>query len=292
MGAGTLIYVAYLSLMWVFGWVALKVPRSWEVDIGRNASQSILSEKRVCGNRKLNAFMGRMSRRLQKAVKNKPYVFRFKVIDEKKVNAFALPGGYVFVHQGLIAKAESGEEVAGVLAHEMQHVLQRHGMKRIVRHLGVYIVLRMIFGDVAGFVDLAAQGAAKLGNLKYDRSQEDEADMKGCKLLYRAGIDPRGLPKFFDRLAEKEKNMSEAERSLLPLLSTHPPSKERKKRLMRYIKKRGLPEKMRPLTGFAEIKDKCDPMSLTDPDKDPPGMAEGGQGEAGDAPKKGAGEPR
>ncbi len=272
LGSVTVLYLTYLGFMWFLEWAALRVPASWEIELGRSASKSFLSQHRICGDRDLNLFVDEMSRRLQEGLDEKPYEFRIKVLHNEQVNAFALPGGYVFVFSGLIQKAESGEEVAGVLAHEMQHVVQRHSIKRIVRSLGLVVLLRMMFGDVGGFVDLAAESAAKLGSLKYDREQEHEADMEAVKQLYRAGLDPRGLPRFFERLAEIEAKMSSVEKTLLPLLSTHPPSKERQRRLKGYIKKRGLPENMRLLEGFDEVKDRCGPIRMSDPDADPPGM--------------------
>jgi predicted Zn-dependent protease len=270
--AGSIVYGVYLGFLWFLGWTATQVPRSWEVELGRSAASDILSKAEVCTDPRLNRYMGKMADRLEKAIDEKPYDFRFKVVDRKSVNAFALPGGYVFVHSGLLRKAESGSEVAGVLAHEMQHVLKRHGMRRVVRKLGFWFALQLIFGNAGGLGDLLAQGAVKLGSLKYDRGQEDEADMEGVKQLYRAGMDPRGLPRFFKRLAKREEKRSSTEKALLPLLSSHPPSSYRQKRIMGYIKKRGLPENLRELKGYAEVKDLCEPKSFNKPDVDPPGM--------------------
>lgn len=267
--AGTMIYGAYLGFVWFLGWTATQIPRSWEVQIGRSAASDILSKARVCADPRLNRFIAKMAKRLEKGMKKKPYDFHFKVLDRKPVNAFALPGGYVFIHRGLLKKAESGSEVAGVLAHEIQHVLKRHGMRRVVRSLGFMLAVRIIFGDVGGFSDLVARGAVQLGSLKYDREQEDEADMEGVKLMYRAGIDPRGLPRFFSRLAKKEAKMSDTEKTLLPILSTHPPSAERRKRILRYIEKRGLPDKIKRFDTFKEVKNLCTPMQINDPDKMP-----------------------
>ena len=83
-------------------------------------------------------------------IPNNPYKFEVTVVKSDVVNAFALPGGYVVVFTGLMKKAETGEEVAGVLGHELNHVLQRHGMERIVKNLGLIAVVSIILGDQQG----------------------------------------------------------------------------------------------------------------------------------------------
>jgi predicted Zn-dependent protease len=135
-------------------------------------------------------------------------------VDSQEVNAFALPGGFVTVNMGLLRAAESGEEIAAVIAHEIQHVERRHGTRRILRELGGTMVLWAVFGgtDIQAPAFLLGQAIG----MKYDRDQETESDTLGLELLKKADVDPRGMASFFERLA--------AESPLNPpeLLSTHP----------------------------------------------------------------------
>jgi len=142
------------------------------------------------------------------------------------VNAFALPGGSVVVFTGLIKEAKSPEEVAGVLGHEINHVLQRHGMERIVKTLGVMAIAAIVFGDQQGLIGLARQLGIEIITLKYNRDQETEADLTGLRLLHKAKVDPAGMIAFFERLAQSEKETQRVE-----LLSTHPMSARRAGRL-------------------------------------------------------------
>lgn len=126
----------------------------------------------------------------------------------------------VAVHMGLLDAAETGEEVAAVLAHEIHHVTQRHGLRRIARQMGAIAAL----GAILGAVDLGALtgiAVSLMGNA-YDRDQETEADTLGHALLIDARIDPAGMVAFFERLA--------AEGPSVPtILSTHPGSDQRAK---------------------------------------------------------------
>ena len=150
-----------------------------------------------------------------------------------------------------------------MLAHELQHVLRRHGMKRLVRSAGILLAFRILFGDAAGFAQVLSSSAASLVNLKYDRDQEREADLYGLKLLYRAGIDPRGLPTFFEKLRAQEEKLGAA-KALLPLISDHPLTSERIRTLNAYIRRHGLPGNIRPLPDIQHVKGRCSPRRFTD----------------------------
>lgn len=264
------LYGTYRGFLWVLEWSATKIPVSWEKELGKGVASNLLSKHRICADPKLNAFIRKLGKRLESGMTSNPFRFRYKVMDIKQINAFALPGGYVFINRGLIKKAKSAEEIAGVLAHEVQHVLLRHGMKRLVRTAGFLLALRILLGDMGGFVDLLAEGAVKLTTLKHDRGEETEADMEGMKLLYKAGLDPEGMPMFFQRLAELEKKLGSTEKTVLSFLSTHPLSEKRMKRLRAYIKKHGKPDNLKPIQGFEEVRELCTPISFNKPDKDPP----------------------
>ncbi len=146
------------------------------------------------------------------------------------MNAFALPGGQVVVNSGLLRDAESAEEVAGVLAHEISHVELRHTLRNLIHSLGWRAVLGAAMGDLSGGV--WANMAQELGELGYSRDMEREADMAGLQLLRRSGVPATGMLRFFVRM---ERNGA----SPPVLLSTHPSGLERMTALREAIAKTG-----------------------------------------------------
>ena len=156
--------------------------------------------------------------------KGSAYRYEFHVTHDDAVNAFAIPGGFVVVHSGLLALAASAEEVAGVLAHEVQHVEKRHSLKAIAKSTGLMVTVGMVFGDLGG---LLALGQDLIG-LKFSRQHESEADAAGLQALVAAGIAPSGMRDFFRKMGEKE--------SLnLGWLSSHPASEDRSMALDRAL---------------------------------------------------------
>jgi len=149
------------------------------------------------------------------------FVFQFVVVESEEVNAFALPGGFVTVNMGLLEAAESGEEVAAVLAHEMTHVTNRHGMRAVLRRVGGLALVSMVFGGTD--LEAIAFAADGLASQSHSRDQERDADEGGRRILMAAGVDPTGMATFFERLEEMQGSMPGA----AILLSTHPNPGER-----------------------------------------------------------------
>lgn len=187
------------------------IPTSVDQKLGKIGQASLLG--RDCPNPAAKSYVEELARPLLEAAAPLPFEFQFRVVDDPAVNAFALPGGFVIVNSGLLEAAETGEEVVGVLGHEVQHALLRHGTRRVVRELGGSVALSLLFGgsDLQGYAEVGS----RLTGLKYDRGEESEADREGVALLLRAGIDPSGLARFFERLTKD---------GLAPpeLFSTHP----------------------------------------------------------------------
>lgn len=201
-----------------------RIPVEWEQKLGESAYRDFLSHQEVVKEGPGVVAVEEMTHRLTEQILNNPYKFQVTVVRSDIVNAFALPGGYVVVFTGLMKKAESGEEVAGVLSHELNHVLQRHGLERIVKNLGLLTVVAIVFGNQQGLIGMMKQLGVELLTLKFGREQETEADLTGLQLLQRAKIDPSGMIRFFDRLSEKDQGRME-------WLSTHPMSVARADRL-------------------------------------------------------------
>lgn len=146
------------------------------------------------------------------------YQYHWAVLDDPGINAFAAPGGHVVVHSGLIAAAKTPEELAGVLAHEVQHVEHRHTLKAMVNGLGWATAATLLLGDVSAVAGMLAYQA---GTLHYSRDLETEADKQGLAALVRADIAPQGMAAFFHTMAEKAPQMP------IALLSSHPATAER-----------------------------------------------------------------
>lgn len=154
--------------------------------------------------------------------------YRFHLADDKLINAFALPGGDIVVNRGLIAATHDAGELAGVLAHEIQHVALRHSLKGMIRSAGMSLLFSMLVGDLG--TTLVGHAAENLAGLKFSRDAENEADVEGFNLLVARGIDPRGMMRFFATLAGASGATPPA------LLSTHPASAEREAALAARVK--------------------------------------------------------
>ncbi|MBL8380939.1 MAG: M48 family metallopeptidase [Burkholderiales bacterium] len=144
------------------------------------------------------------------------YAYEFHVANDPSVNAFAIPGGFIVIHSGLIASAASAEEVAGVIAHEIVHVEKRHSLKAMAKGAGVAIAVALVTGDLGGVAVIGTE----LANLSFSRGHETEADLEGLKLLVKAGIAPHGMRDFFRKLGDGTIRTP-------GWLSSHPPSAER-----------------------------------------------------------------
>jgi len=159
--------------------------------------------------------------------------FTVRVIDSDELNAFALPGGFLYVNTGLIMEAETEAELAGVLAHEIAHVTARHATKQASKHqLFQIFSLPLIFvGGPVGYGIQQAMGlAVPLTFLKFSRNAEREADFLGLQYTYQAGYDPVGMVDFLERLRE-----SDRESKLASAFSSHPMTKDRIQRAQKEI---------------------------------------------------------
>lgn len=201
-------------------WAARKMPVPVEVKWGRVIATTFLVDKQVLTDGAAVSACAVIMSRLTNALELNPgYPFDLHVVKSDMVNALALPGGQIVVFTGLMEKADSPDEVAGVLAHEIQHILQRHVVQRLVTTLGGRALIMAAFGG--GNLSSIAVGAGQLLSLSYGRTQEREADQLGLQLMVRAGIHPAALASFFERLHQSESL------KLPEIISTHPATKER-----------------------------------------------------------------
>jgi hypothetical protein len=167
------------------------------------------------------------------------YPWEFHCVNDKEINAFALPGGYVFVNRGAIEVSDNEAQLAGVMAHELSHVALRHGTTEATKaqaaQAGVGI-LGAIFGGNAGGALLTELGRFSAGGvlLRYSRSAETQADVMGTQVLYDTGYDPRALAQFFEKIEAESKGKNPPE-----FFSDHPNPEYRVERVQEEIGKLG-----------------------------------------------------
>lgn len=212
------------------------VSTSQEISIGREAAQQVESQYPVDKDPQLNALVNNLGQTLVTCSDRQDIKYTFKVLDVKDVNAFSLPGGWVYVNKGLIDEAKgNNDELAGVIAHEIGHVAARHHAAMMGRELQASILIGTLTkGDVTTLANIAAN----ITLLRWSRKQEYEADKLGIKEMWRCrDHDPKvynaqGLIDFFGALqAKQKKEPSKFEQ----VLATHPVNSERIKRAQVYL---------------------------------------------------------
>lgn len=207
---------------------AERVPPSWEDKLGASVADEFIKEMGRCDDPVAVKALNDIVARLSATAPEHPYKFKVYIVDNDMLNAFAAPGGHIIIFTGLINETERAEELAGVLAHEMEHVILKHSTKSIFQTLSTYMLFSVIIGDIGG----AAEVIYTLGSLNYGREHEREADLEGLDLMIRAGIDPQGMVEFFETMDEVGGDIPESMR----YVSTHPLTKERIERLNNAIK--------------------------------------------------------
>ena len=197
-----------------------------EVNMGRQLAADVDRQGKFVEDPVVNEYVNRVGQNL--ALHSDAKVpFTIKVLDSDDVNAFALPGGFLYVNKGAILAADSEAELAGVMAHEIAHVTARHGVEQASKAtLANYAMIPLIFmtGGLGYIAYQAAQIGVPLTFLKFSRNVETEADKLGAQYLWAAGYDPNNFLSFFEKLEKKEKHKPG---TLSKLFGTHPPTPDR-----------------------------------------------------------------
>jgi predicted Zn-dependent protease len=197
-----------------------------EVNLGRQIAAQVDQQAKFIDDPVITEYVNRVGQNI--ALHSDAKIpFTIKVLDSDDVNAFALPGGFLYVNKGVIVAADTEAELAGVMAHEIAHVAARHGVEQASKAtLANYAMIPLIFmsGGLGAIAYNAAQIGVPLAFLKFGRGAESEADKLGAQYMWAAGYDPHYFMTFFEKLDKKEKNKPG---TLSKLFGTHPPTGDR-----------------------------------------------------------------
>jgi beta-barrel assembly-enhancing protease len=198
-----------------------------ELEMGAQHAAEINRQLPIITDNAVNNYVNTLGRNIA-AQGQRQIPYRFYVVNAPQVNAFAVPGGHIYINRGLIERARNMSELAGVLAHEIGHVEHRHGIDQLERMQGANLALTaayVLLGRAPTGVEEAAIGiGGQLYFARHSREAENEADASAVGLLVRAGIDPNGLPSFFNVLLQEQRRQPAA---VEQWFSTHPLTTDR-----------------------------------------------------------------
>jgi predicted Zn-dependent protease len=219
-----LLSVVSLAATGLLAQTEIKLPKNkytpkQDVELGLQAAAEVRKQYPIIHDERISTYLSRLGRRLIEAapehLKEPVYEYSFMPVNLKEINAFALPGGPMFVHRGMIEAADEEGQVAGVMAHELSHVLLRHGTANMTKAQNPWLQLGQIAGAVGGAVVGGGAGYAitqgsELGVgaalLRYSRDYEKQADLLGAQIMARAGYDPRSLARMFETIERQAKS--------------------------------------------------------------------------------------
>ena len=178
-----------------------------DVQLGKESAAEVEKQMPIVGDARINAFIESIGRKLLQAPEAdaQSFAYSFKVVNEKSINAFALPGGPTFTHTGLIAAADNEAQIAGVLAHEIAHVVLRHGTSNVSK-ANILQIPAMLGGALGGggmLGQLAQLGVGLGANslmMKFSRNAESDADLLGTRMMHQVGYNPIEMARFFEKL--------------------------------------------------------------------------------------------
>jgi Zn-dependent protease with chaperone function len=235
-----------------------------DVDIGRQSAAEVESQMPILHDRSIESYVTSVGKRLAAVAPGADYPYQFKVVNASDINAFALPGGYMYLNRGLIEAARNEGELAGVMAHEMAHVALRHGTnqasKAYMGQAGLAVLggltgkksqsTQRVIGAVGGF------GLNALF-LKFSRTDESQADIVGSQIMAKAGYDPQDMVNFFELLRSKS---SKDPGKVAQFFSSHPAPKDRAARVRQEMKMLNVRE-TQPVGGFTQARNELRSMS-------------------------------
>ena len=182
-----------------------------DVEMGRQVSQDAERQLDIINDARVDSYLNTLGRRLAAKAPGEKYPYQFKLVNDKAINAFCLPGGFVYVNRGVIENADNEAQLAGVISHEISHAALRHGTNQVSKAYVAQVPLALLGGMMgsnsvgAVLTQVGAGFAANSLLLKYSRDAERQADLLGAQIEYDAGYDPRGIPQFFEKMQAQER---------------------------------------------------------------------------------------
>ena len=194
-----------------------------DVELGRQSAAQIAREVTLLRDPEVVGYVARLGAKLAAHAPGEKFPYQFQVVASREVNAFALPGGFIFVNAGTVAAARNEGELAGVVSHEIMHVALRHGTNQVSKaylaRAGLGVLGSLAGGDnpdFGGIIEQVGGAGANMLLLKFGRSAERQADLGGAQMMAAAGYDPRDMAAFFETL------QAEGGRRVPEFLSDHP----------------------------------------------------------------------
>ncbi len=199
------------------------LPHGMQVRLGQTVFEELVADKDECHGKRGLAAINTLANDLARAA-GYPHEVTVHVIEGGPVNAFTLPGGILVFYSDLFEQAKNSSQVAGVLAHEIGHVVHHHPVKGVVRAYGLDLLARLVSGGYSDFLNTMTSGGNMLLALRNGRAFERQADATGVALLEKLGLRADGVSSFFEQMLEKE---PEDSATAAGIWSSHPPTRER-----------------------------------------------------------------
>jgi predicted Zn-dependent protease len=188
---------------------ACEVSEDQEVALGQRYAEQVDAQLPIVRDPAINAYVAELGGRIARRTNRADLTWQFRVVDAREVNAFALPGGFIYLNRGLIERADRLNELAGVLGHEIGHVVLRHSVKQMEKatktNVGIAVVCTLTGWCDGGAAQVAINVAGSAWFAHHSRKDEAAADSDAVFSLARAGIDPNGIPRFFETLLRERR---------------------------------------------------------------------------------------
>jgi Zn-dependent protease with chaperone function len=241
-----------------------------DIELGQQASKDVEKELNLIATARVNAYVSALGKQLAGYAPGEKYPYQFKVVDDKQINAFALPGGFIYINRGIFENADVESQLAGVVAHEIGHVALRHSASRVSQAMLTQTGLAILGGLIGNSTgDILAKVGMKgmdLLLLKNSREAETQADLLGTQLLYDGGYDTKGMVEFFEKIEAADKGGGGPQ-----FLSDHPNPDNRIDSVKKEIEKLGgsRPNPLRDTAEFQAVKALVKNMSAPKPNPKP-----------------------
>ena len=193
-----------------------------DIEMGQEASKQADRELQLLNDRQAINYVNSLGRQLAAHAPGEKYPYQFKIVNDTAINAFALPGGFIYVNRGAIEAADNEAQIAGVMAHEIGHVVMRHGTNQVSKAYLAQAPLAVLGGALGNnsIGSVLGQLGVSLGLnslfLKYSRDAETQADVLGTQILHDSGYDPKAMVEFFEKIQAESKDRA------VQFLSDHP----------------------------------------------------------------------